>query len=74
MRVKVTATRRDGKIALWVEAPDKPRINIWDLEEKELTKEVLEAIRSAVLVGAKVQRERLENIMQETMQAEVVTL
>lgn len=53
--VEFSVSERKGKMALWVTL-DNDRRNIWDLDEKEATKDVLSAIRSAFEIGMMFQR------------------
>jgi hypothetical protein len=61
MKVELIKRERNGKVSLWAEAPNKnaydyDRWNIWDLDPKEATPDVLNAILSAFNLGAMFQR------------------
>jgi len=57
MNPKFRIANRDGKKSLWVN--DR---NIWDLEEKALTKEVKKAIISAYYIGINDMRNKMNEI------------
>ena len=48
---KFYTTDRDGKIALWVVMPNGVKQNIWTIEKKCATEDVLKSIMSAYLLG-----------------------
>lgn len=51
---------RNGATALWVTMPNGEWFNIWDLYEKEITPDVLSAIKSAFYRGVEAQRKVTE--------------
>lgn len=46
-RPKLITTDRDGKIAVWIKMPGGESYNIWDLDKKVVTPDVLKAIMSS---------------------------
>ena len=49
--IKFFTTKREGKVALWVQREGDSAWNIWDLKQKEATPEVLEAVHRAFEMG-----------------------
>ena len=58
MQLKFKMTKRDKKMALWVNG-----INIWDVKSRELTPDVLIAIKSAVMRGAELNCMEIQNTL-----------
>lgn len=72
MKVKFYTSERGSKVALWVAADDLDISgrNIWDLKKKEMTPDVMMAIRSAFHRGVEFHREMMRNIAAESISAE----
>ena len=64
---KITLAERYDKISVWVTYPDGKDINIWDLEEKEATKNVLNAIASAFERGMKASFATIDEVVKKGM-------
>jgi hypothetical protein len=60
----VTMTKRDAKIAVWVNMPSGDKYNIWDLEDKECSVTVINAIASAFERGMLAQKQMINQAMQ----------
>lgn len=56
MKVTLFITDRNGKKALWCQLGDNRPLNIGDLDPKEITRPVLDAIRRAVGRGLELER------------------
>jgi hypothetical protein len=63
--MRITAERRDGRIAIFFEADEWRRWGIWDLPPKDVTEEVLEAIASAVTVGIKFKTSEIQRMLED---------
>lgn len=46
-RPKLFTTERDGKVAIWIKMPGGESFNVWDLDKKVVTQQVMKAIASA---------------------------
>lgn len=71
MKVKFYTTERNGLKALWVAPEDHHPIlggrNIWDLKKKEMTPDVMLAIRSAFHRGVEFHKEMIRNSITESI-------
>ena len=61
MKAKFTTTKRNGKIALFVDVNGRKQ-NIWDLPKKELIDDVMKAIISAFQVGCNMQKHEMSSM------------
>ena len=75
----IYTTKRDGKIALWISVKENASTrmlpyqqNIWDLSEKELTPNVLEALESAISIGMEIGMSYIRQTATRTYKSDIL--